>query len=139
MKTPAAPAGPSTKVGRPCARSLADAYPALLPTWHSGRNGSLTPDRIAPQSSFTAWWRCSAGHEWQEKVAQRSTMPKWKNGDVAACRHCADPRVPYTYPACGCTVKVTTKAAERRRAKGHSRCFACRIKWGAENQGRSKL
>ncbi|MEW1909232.1 zinc-ribbon domain-containing protein [Kitasatospora sp. NPDC085895] len=84
VKTPAAPACPSTRVGRPCARSLADAYPALSPTWHSGRNGSLTPDRIAPQSSFNAWWRCSAGHEWQEKVAQRPTMPKWKNGDVAA-------------------------------------------------------
>ncbi|MEW1912952.1 zinc-ribbon domain-containing protein [Kitasatospora sp. NPDC085895] len=134
MKTHSAPAGPSGTPGRPYSRSLADAHPALLPTWHPDRNGSLRPDRIASQSNITAWWRCPTGHEWREKIAQRATMPKWKNGDVAACRQCTDPRVPFTYPACGCTVKVTTKAAERRRAKGHPRCLPCHITWWTDGQ-----
>ncbi|MGV4988646.1 zinc-ribbon domain-containing protein [Streptomyces sp. NRAIS4] len=60
--------------GRPYACSLADAHPALIPTWRPERNGSLPPGRIASKSSFDAWWRCPAGYEWQEKVAQRSTM-----------------------------------------------------------------
>ncbi|MGA5823494.1 zinc-ribbon domain-containing protein [Kitasatospora sp. NPDC094028] len=143
MRTPAASTGPAsrgsaTKVGRPFARSLAEARPALVPTWHPDRNGSLTPDAIAAKSSFDAWWRCPAGHEWQEKVAQRAMMPRWKNGDVAACRHCTDSRVLYTYPGCGCTVKVTAEAAERHKAAAHPRCFRCHTTWWAENEARIK-
>jgi hypothetical protein len=134
MKTPAAPAGLANRVGRPYAHSLAEAHPALVPTWHPDRNASLTPDRTASKSSFEAWWRCPAGHEWQERVSQRAMLPKWKNGDVAACRQCTDPRVQYTYPACGCTVKVTAEAAERHREKGHPRCFHCHTVWWAENE-----
>ncbi|MFF3631543.1 zinc-ribbon domain-containing protein [Streptomyces sp. NPDC002164] len=85
---------PTGRPGRPAAATLAEASPALAATWHPERNGSLTPGRIAAKAMFDAWWRCPAGHEWQEKVSARAAMAKWKNGDAAACRQCTGFRVP---------------------------------------------
>ncbi|WP_331731505.1 zinc-ribbon domain-containing protein [Kitasatospora sp. NBC_01300] len=126
------------KRGQLPAAMLAEVYPALVATWHPGRNGSLTPDRISAKAAFVAWWLCPAGHEWEEKVSARAAMAKWKNGDVAACRQCTGFRVPYTYPGCGCTVKVTAEAAERHREKAHPRCFSCHSKWWRENEVKVK-
>ncbi|MGW4823736.1 zinc-ribbon domain-containing protein [Streptomyces sp. NPDC004227] len=66
---------PTGKPGRPYAGSLAIAFSQIAATWHSERNGSMTPDRVAPKAVFDAWWRCPACHEWQEPVANRSAMP----------------------------------------------------------------
>ncbi|MER8120451.1 hypothetical protein [Streptomyces sp. NPDC094031] len=60
-------------------------------------------------------------HEWQENISNRTTLPKWKNGDVAACREWVGYRVSYTYPDCGHTVKVTPESAAKKRG----RCWDC--------------
>ncbi|WP_433034199.1 zinc-ribbon domain-containing protein [Actinomycetospora sp. CA-053990] len=109
-------------------RTLAARFPALAAQWHPERNGTgpsrYDPDTIAASSSATVWWRCSEGHEWRDKVATRTAMPKWKNDDVAACPECIrSPTrlVVHTYPGCG-----HTRTAQRRNAeKNQQNCWDC--------------
>ncbi|MEV4506635.1 zinc-ribbon domain-containing protein [Streptomyces klenkii] len=114
--------------------TLAEAYPQVAAMWLQERNGGLTPQKATPKMQVAVWWRCTAGHEWEEKIANRTALPKWKNGDVAACRECVGYRVSYTYPVCGHTVKVTPEAA----AKKHGRCWKCQSQWWQENEPRLK-
>ncbi|GAA4862307.1 zinc-ribbon domain-containing protein [Actinomycetospora straminea] len=109
-------------------RTLAARFPALAAQWHAERNGRgparYAPDTILASSSAVVWWRCSEGHEWQDKVATRTGMPKWKNGDVAACPECI--RSPtrltvHTYPGCGHTLTVQRRNAE----KDQQNCWDC--------------
>lgn len=109
-------------------RTLAARFPTLAAQWHPERNGSgpgrYTPDTIPASSSATVWWRCDEGHEWRDKVATRTAMPKWKNGDVAACPECVrSPTrlVAHTYPGCGHTRTVHRKNAE----KNQQNCWDC--------------
>lgn len=109
-------------------RTLAARFPTLAAQWHPERNGSgpgrYAPDTIPASSSATVWWRCDEGHEWQDKVATRTAMPKWKNGDVAACPECVrSPTrlVAYTYAGCGHTRTVQRKNAE----KNQQNCWDC--------------
>ena len=44
----------------------------LMAQWHPTRNGTLTPDRVTAGSSRKVWWRCSAGHEWEATINNRS-------------------------------------------------------------------
>ncbi|MGW7488256.1 hypothetical protein [Streptomyces sp. NPDC054786] len=44
------------------------------------------------------------------EAANRTAMPKWKNGDVAACRECVGYRVSHTFPECGHTATVRALA-----------------------------
>lgn len=114
--------------------SLAEAYPQVAATWLQERNGGLTPDKATPKMQVDVWWRCPAGHEWEERIANRTSLPKWKNGDVAACRECVGYRVSYTYPECGHTLKVTPESA----AKKKPRCWECHQRWWRENEPRMK-
>jgi hypothetical protein len=119
-------------------KSLAEVYPEVAATWHPERNGTLTPDQVTSGNSRKAWWRCPAGHEWEEVVSsRRSTIPKWKNGDPAACRECAGFRVPYTHP-CGHMVRITPEKAARLAVKPYPRCWDCHIEWW-ETTGRAEL
>lgn len=109
-------------------RTLAARFPALAAQWHPERNdsgpGRYAPDTIPASSSATVWWRCAEGHEWQDKVATRTAMPKWKNGDAAACPECVrSPTrlVAHTYPGCGHTRTVQRKNAE----KNQQTCWDC--------------
>jgi hypothetical protein len=121
-------------VARSLGVSLAEAYPQVAATWFQDRNGGLTPEKATPKMAVDVWWRCPAGHEWQERIGNRTSMPKWKNGDVAACRQCIGYRVSYTYPECGCTAMVTPEAAARKKA----RCWDCYQHWYRENEPRIK-
>ncbi|MFH8618640.1 zinc-ribbon domain-containing protein [Streptomyces sp. NPDC017979] len=80
------------------------------------------------------WWRCPAGHEWQETISNRTALLKWKNGDVAACRECVGYTVSNTYPESGCTAMVTPEAAAKKR----TRCWNCYQKWYRKNEARLK-
>jgi hypothetical protein len=56
----------------PESESLATACAEIAAEWHGRRNGSLTPQSVRPRSHRKVWWRCSAGHEWQAMVANRT-------------------------------------------------------------------
>lgn len=68
---------------------LASRFPAIAAQWHPTKNGDLTPDRVSHGAETLAWWRCEAGHEWQQPVNRRThrQSPCW------ACKH------PITLPA----------------------------------------
>ena len=117
--------------------TLAEAFPEVAATWHPTRNGTLTPDQVPPKVAREAWWRCPAGHEWQERIATRTTLPKWKAGNVAACRHCSGFKVPYTHP-CGHTVQLTAEKAKRLAEHPYPRCWDCHQAWWEES-GRKEL
>jgi hypothetical protein len=48
-------------------------YPKLSKEWHPTKNGSLTPDKVAPVSPLKVWWKCPRGddHEWQNQIRKR--------------------------------------------------------------------
>ncbi len=51
---------------------LASQYPHLAREWHPVKNGSLTPEQVAPASNRKVWWRCPQGHDYQAVVASRT-------------------------------------------------------------------
>jgi hypothetical protein len=62
-------------VGRrisPGVNDLATLQPELLKSWNFARNSDITPEAIGAGSSKSVWWICSAGHEWQAIVGNRS-------------------------------------------------------------------
>ena len=65
---------------------LATRYPELARQWHPEKNGSLTPEHIAPASNKKVWWICDKGHEYQATVASRTQ----RNG---GCPYCANKKV----------------------------------------------
>lgn len=117
----------TTPMGAPDPGSLASRFPTVAAQWHPTRNPSWhTAENTAGQSAQRAWWLCPNGHEWEEVVSQRtSTIPKWKNGDPAACRQCTttpagDAQVMHTF-GCGHTKRVTVRNAQ----KNPPRCWDC--------------
>jgi hypothetical protein len=106
--------------------ALAASYEAVAATWHPDRNGAQTPENTSAKNSYLAWWRCRAGHEWQEIVATRTGMPAWKRGDRAACRVCVGYHVIVSFD-CGHTTEARAEFAEPERG-----CPACRkVRWAA--------
>lgn len=82
---------------------------------------------MAGTSSYKIWWRCAAGHEFEETPAQRTSVaPKWKRGEATTCKHCAAPGkvlVDHRCTQCGTEGQVYA----RTLARGDTRCFYCRI------------
>lgn len=124
---------PSTEEG---ARPVGTLPPEVAATWHFERNADsgLDPMTVPPSSPIEVWWKCEQGHEWIDRVSTRTSLPKWKNGDVAACRECTGFRIRHTYPGCGHTEMITTNAA----GKGRPRCWPCQNAWWKANEGRLK-
>ena len=67
--------------------SLAAINPRLAAEWHPTKNADQTSQSIKPNSGKRVWWRCSAGHEWQATVDNRS---KGKG-----CPYCTNQKVGY--------------------------------------------
>ena len=44
----------------------------ILKEWDAEKNLPLTPDNVAPSSSFPVWWRCENGHSWCTQVRSRA-------------------------------------------------------------------
>ena len=65
---------------------LATYFPDIAAQWHPDKNGSLTPDRLAPHSNRKVWWRCSLGHDYQATVSARTISG-------SGCPYCAGRRV----------------------------------------------
>ena len=70
----------------PGENDLASQYPDIARQWHPEKNGSLTPEHIAPASNKKVWWICDKGHEYQATVASRTQ----RNG---GCPYCANKKV----------------------------------------------
>lgn len=51
---------------------LATTDPKLLVEWDYDRNKTITPKEISRNSLRYVWWRCSHGHRWRAKVADRA-------------------------------------------------------------------
>jgi hypothetical protein len=52
-------------------------YPEFAQEWHPVKNGDYTPFQVPPRSGFKAWWRCSRGHEWIARIADRTAGTRW--------------------------------------------------------------
>ena len=46
--------------------------PELAKEWHPIKNGELTPQDVMEFSNKKIWWQCRKGHEWEEKVDNRT-------------------------------------------------------------------
>jgi hypothetical protein len=102
----------------------AELFPEVAATWHPSRNGNRGPSDLGRSWPQDVWWRCPAGHEWQEIINTRLALPKWKAGDRAACRECTGSPltlVAYTYPGCGHTRKITQGTRDKQRVY----CWDC--------------
>lgn len=64
---------------------LASQAPALAAQWDGARNGSLTPQQVAPKSNRKAWWLCEMGHSYQAAISSRA------NG--SGCPYCTNKKV----------------------------------------------
>ncbi|MGW2090408.1 zinc-ribbon domain-containing protein [Streptomyces sp. NPDC001880] len=38
----------------------------------------MTLQKTTLKMQVAVWWRCPAGHEWQENISNRTTLPKRK-------------------------------------------------------------
>lgn len=54
--------------------ALAVKYPQLAYEWNYEKNEGLTPATVACSSGKKVWWRCAQGHEWQERISNRSQL-----------------------------------------------------------------
>ena len=70
----------------PGINDLASQYPAVAKEWHPTKNGSLTPEQVAPASNKKVWWICDKGHEYQAVVSSRTQ----RNG---GCPYCVNKKV----------------------------------------------
>ena len=46
--------------------------PSLALEWNYERNAALLPGNVMPNSGKTVWWKCTKGHEWQARIANRN-------------------------------------------------------------------
>ncbi len=51
---------------------LASFYPDIAKQWHPKKNGTLTPQQIAPYSNRRVWWLCPLKHEYKAAVSART-------------------------------------------------------------------
>ena len=52
-------------------QSLAGTSPFLASEWHPTKNGTYQPRDVFAKGPYRAHWRCTAGHEWENTVANR--------------------------------------------------------------------
>lgn len=53
--------------------NFATLEPDLAAQWHPSLNGDLRPEAFRPHSHQMIWWRCDDGHEWQARIAARTS------------------------------------------------------------------
>ena len=46
--------------------------PMLAKEWNYEKNSNITPADVKPSSHMKVWWKCSEGHEWQARIADRN-------------------------------------------------------------------
>ena len=58
----------SNRYVMPGVNDLASKYPDIAKIWNYKKNGELKPHNIIYGSMKSVWWKCSKGHEWEEKI-----------------------------------------------------------------------
>lgn len=53
--------------------SLQTHNPKIAAEWHPTKNGNIVPSAVSFGSGMEVWWKCSKGHEWNEKICQRTS------------------------------------------------------------------
>ena len=48
----------------------------LLSEWDYEKNKGISPNKISRNSMRSVWWKCSLGHSWKAKVAERTIEEK---------------------------------------------------------------
>lgn len=48
----------------------------LIRSWHTLKNGDLSPLKIFSMSNRKVWWKCDRGHEWQAIISNRAGRNK---------------------------------------------------------------
>ena len=76
----------TSKMIIPGENDLASQYPAVAAQWHPTKNGTLTPEQVAPASNKKVWWICDKGHEYQATIASRTQRG-------GGCPYCANTKV----------------------------------------------
>lgn len=76
----------ANKLILPGINDLASRYPALAKQWDREKNGSLTPEQVAPGSNRKVWWICEEGHGWQALIRSRT-------GQDSGCPYCTGKKV----------------------------------------------
>ena len=54
--------------------ALAIKRPELAFEWNYEKNKELTPSMVTFSSGKKVWWKCKHGHEWQERIGNRSQL-----------------------------------------------------------------
>ncbi|SHK10496.1 zinc-ribbon domain-containing protein [Hespellia stercorisuis] len=60
---------------------LATTNPELVSEWDNSKNADLLPGKVSKSSLRSVWWKCSYGHSWKARIADRAI-----NGEQ--CRKC---------------------------------------------------
>lgn len=55
----------------PGVTDLATTCPDIAAEWNYAMNGELTPEMVSAGSNKIVWWRCKAGHDWQQSIYYR--------------------------------------------------------------------
>jgi len=98
----------------PPERSLTVRAPHLLQELHPTRNPSLNPATLGARSNRKVWWRCTTcGHEWQARIASRSTGDGCPQCFRARQRQIAPRPVP---PECSLAARAPGLLAELHRS-----------------------
>lgn len=70
--------------------NLATEYPLLSQQWLFEKNKGC-PSDYSPHSSAVVWWKCEKGHEWEERISQRTSKK------IKKCPICAGYKIKQGY------------------------------------------
>lgn len=87
-----------SKITRP---KLPETRPELVSEWHPTKNQGLAVSTLTTFSNKRAWWLCEKGHEWEARIADRSTGQ--------GCPYCSGQRACHD----NCLATVNSKLAKQ--------------------------
>jgi hypothetical protein len=112
-------------------------FPAIAAEWHPTKNNGRLPQDVVPGSQELAYWQCSAGHEWQDHIIDRTRSKKG-----APCRKCHSLATLYPHLMDEWD-NETNQAFDPYAMAPHTAikvgwsCRLCGLKWSASIQGRT--
>jgi hypothetical protein len=53
--------------------NLSITFPQVAKEWHKKKNGDKRPTDFSYASNFTVWWQCKNAHEWNARIASRTS------------------------------------------------------------------